>query len=376
MLGELARGNQPIKMIFNVSQRIIAVVAAALVYTTLGGHLPPSYLSPGAALSSDILQRDLGLFFLFAVTYFVVNSVLVSSVVSISTERAFREVWSLNTRGVLGYDLGASLISLLVAWLYTFVQRWIGFGPIGLVGVILPIVAVRHVYGLYHQLQDNGQELLQLMVKAIEARDPYTSGHSLRVRALSRAIAVELGLSAREIDQVETAAVLHDVGKIHEEFAPLLRKESRLTPEETALMQTHAEKSAELVGIVSKFRGAIQESVRHHHERWDGQGYPLGLAGNDIPLGSRIILISDTIDAMTTDRPYRKRLSLDLVIAELQKCKGTQFDPRLADVAISSITVRALIAGASQDLADADGAPTSTKKIPLLRKGLWRTGNA
>ena len=117
-------------MIFNVSQRIIAVVAAALVYTTLGGHLPPSYLSPGAALLSDILQRDLGLFFLFAVTYFVVNSVLVSSVVSISTERAFREVWSLNTRGVLGYDLGASLISLLVAWLYTFVQRWIGFKPL------------------------------------------------------------------------------------------------------------------------------------------------------------------------------------------------------------------------------------------------------
>ena len=112
-------------------------------------------------------------------------------------------------------------------------------------GVILPIVAVRHVYGLYHQLQDNGQELLQLMVKAIEARDPYTSGHSLPGASSSRAIAVELGLSAREIDQVETAAVLHDVGKIHEEFAPLLRKESRLTPEETALMQTHSTKSAE-----------------------------------------------------------------------------------------------------------------------------------
>jgi len=193
---------------------------------------------------------------------------------------------------------------------------------------------------------------------------------------LSRAIALELGLPVRQLEEIETAALLHDVGKIHEEFAPLLRKESRLTPEETALMQTHAEKSAELVGIVSKFRGAIQESVRHHHERWDGQGYPVGLAGNDIPLGSRIILISDTIDAMTTDRPYRKRLSLDLVIAELQKCKGTQFDPELANVAISSITVRALIAGSSQDPTTRDGAPTSTKKIALLRKGLWRTGNA
>ena len=151
LLGELARGNQPIKLVFNVAQRIVAVVAATLVYTILGGQLPPSYLFPGVTLSSDIVQRDLGLFFVFAATYFLVNSVLVSLVVSISTERSFREVWSLNTRGVLGYDLGASLISLLVAWLYSFVQRWVGFGPIGLIGVIIPIVAVRHVYGLYHQ---------------------------------------------------------------------------------------------------------------------------------------------------------------------------------------------------------------------------------
>ena len=375
LLGELARGNQPIKMIFNVSQRIVAVVAATLVYTSLGGALPPSYLSPGVTLSSNFLQRDLGLFFLFAATYFVVNSVLVSLVVSISTDRSFREVWSLNTRGVLGYDLGASLISLLVAWLYSFVQRWVGFGPIGLIGVIIPIVAVRHVYGLYHQLQDSGQELLQLMVKAIEARDPYTSGHSLRVRSLSRAIAVELGLSAREIEQVETAALLHDVGKIHEEFAPLLRKESRLTPEETALMQTHSNKSAELVGIISKFRGYIEDCVRHHHERWDGQGYPFGLASTSIPLGARIILISDTVDAMTTDRPYRKRLSLEIVIAELQKYRGQQFDPEVVDVAINSVAVRRLIVGpqSGTDLLDVN---PSSRKVTWPPSVLWKARRA
>jgi hypothetical protein len=375
LLGELARGNQPIKLIFNVAQRIVAVVAATLVYTTLGGQLPPSYLAPGITLSSDVVQRDLGLFFVFAAAYFLVNSVLVSLVVSISTERSFREVWSLNTRGVLGYDLGASLISLLVAWLYSFVQRWVGFGPIGLIGVIIPIVAVRHVYGLYHQLQDSGQELLQLMVKAIEARDPYTSGHSLRVRALSRAIAVELGLSAREIDQVETAAVLHDVGKIHEEFAPLLRKESRLTPEETALMQTHSKKSSDLVGVISKFRGFIEDCVRHHHERWDGQGYPDGLAGKNIPLGARIILISDTIDAMTTDRPYRKRLSLDIVIAELQKYRGQQFDPEIVDVAVSSVAVRRLIVGPQngEDLIDSN---PSSRRVSWSTGAIWKTRRA
>jgi HD domain-containing protein/MASE9 protein len=370
-LGQLVRGNHSIKVVFNVSQRIVSVVAATLVYTLLGGRLPPSYLSPGVTLSSDVLQRDLGLFFLFASTYFVVNTVLVGLVVSISSERSFREVWSLNTRGVLGYDLGASLISLLVAWLYSFVQRWVGFGSIGLIGVILPVVAVRHVYGLYYQLQDSGQELLQLMVKAIEARDPYTSGHSVRVSQLSRAIAVELGLSAREIEQVETAALLHDVGKIHEEFAPLLRKEGRLTDEETALMQTHSTRSAELVGIISKFRGFIQDSVRHHHERWDGQGYPSGISGASIPLASRIILISDTIDAMTTDRPYRKRLPLDTVVAELQKCRGTQFDPELVNVAIGSVAVRRLIAGATPESFDRDRVPRS-RRVSWSGQGIWK----
>jgi HD domain-containing protein/MASE9 protein len=375
LLAELARGNKVVKIVFNVAQRIVSVVGATLVYTSLGGKLPPAYLAAGVTLSSDVLQRDLGLFFVFATLYFLVNSALVSAVVSISSERAFREVWSLNTRGVLGYDLGASIASVLVAWLYTSVQRWIGFGPIGLIGVILPVVAIRHVYGLYHQLQDSGQELLQLMVKAIEARDPYTSGHSVRVSELSRAIAVELGLSAREIEQVETAALLHDVGKIHEEFAPLLRKEGRLTEEETALMQTHSTRSAELVGIISKFRGFIQDSVRHHHERWDGQGYPGGLSGNSIPLASRIILISDTIDAMTTDRPYRKRLGLEVVIAELQKCKGTQFDPEIALVAISSVAVRRLIVGATPEAFDRDRVPRS-RRVSWPGQSLWKVRGA
>jgi HD-GYP domain-containing protein (c-di-GMP phosphodiesterase class II) len=276
----------------------------------------------------------------------------------------------------LGYDLGASAIAVLVAWLFTRFDLWLGFGSIGLIGVILPIIAVRHIYGLYHQLQDSGQELLQVMVKAIEARDPYTSGHSVRVSELSRTIAVELGLPAREVEQIETAALLHDVGKIHEEFAPLLRKEGRLTPEETALMQTHSAKSAELVGIISKFRGFIQDSVRHHHERWDGEGYPTGLSGKGIPLGSRIILISDTIDAMTTDRPYRKRLPLEVVIAELQKCKGTQFDADLVDVVVSSVGIRRLIAGPSSELEQREVVPSRSRRVSWPAGALWKIRGA
>jgi putative nucleotidyltransferase with HDIG domain len=374
LLGEMVRSNTPLKATFNVSQRILSVSLAVMAYRAAGGQLPPAYLSVSESLSSDAVQRDLGLFFLFAIVYFLVNTVAVSSAVALSSDRSFREVWNLNTRGVLGYDLGASAIALLVAWLYTRFDHWIGFGSIGLIGVVVPIVAVRHVYGLYHQLQDSGQELLQVMVKAIEARDPYTSGHSVRVSRLSRTIAVELGLPAKEVEQIETAALLHDVGKIYEEFAPLLRKEGRLTPEETALMQTHSTKSAELVGIISKFKGFVQDSVRHHHERWDAEGYPSGLGGKSIPLGSRIILISDTIDAMTTDRPYRKRLGLEVVIAELQKCKGTQFDPDLVEVAVSSVSLRRLIVGVGQEFEEANPGPTRSKRVSWPSTTIWKAG--
>jgi HD domain-containing protein/MASE9 protein len=372
LFGEFVRNSPPIKQVFNVSQRVLAVSLAALVYHTLGGQLPPAYLVSTATLSSLEVQRDLGLFFVFATLYFLANSIAVNTAIVLSSGRAFREVWNLNTRGVLAYDLMASFIGVLVAWLYVRFDQWLGFGSLGLIGVIVPIVAVRHVYGLYHQLEDSGQELLQVMVKAIEARDPYTSGHSLRVSEMCRAVAVELGLPAREIEQVETAALLHDVGKIHEEFAPLLRKEGQLTPEETALMQTHSEKSAALVGIISKFHGFIQDSVRHHHERWDGQGYPDGLSKKDIPLGARIILIADTIDAMTTDRPYRKRLSLDVVVGELQKCKGTQFDPDLVDVVVASVAVRRLISGAAVISQAAPNNPSRSRRVSWSTGGLWK----
>lgn len=371
-MGARRKGFQ--KTLFNAAQRTLCVSTAVLVYhQVFHGSIPPAYLKLTPGVTPEAVQHDVFLFFAFAAVYVLVNSSAVSGAVVLTTDRPFREIWHLNFRGLIAYDIVASVIAMLVAFLYVRVQA-AGYGPLGIAGVVVPILVVRHIYGMYHQLQNSGQELLQVMVKAIEARDPYTSGHSLRVSEMSRTIALELGLSAREIEQVETAALLHDVGKIYEEFAPLLRKESRLTPEETALMQTHSTKSAELVGIISKFHGFIQDSVRHHHERWDGQGYPAGLANTAIPLGSRIILISDTIDAMTTDRPYRKRLPLEVVISELQKCKGTQFDPTLVDVVISSVAVRRLIVGPNAD--QPTDAPTRSKRVSWPAAGIWRTKRA
>lgn len=374
-IGESLQGKHLPKVIFNSSQRALSLVGASLVYSAvLGGGVPPAFLQAGQ-LTPGAVQRDLVVFLAFAATYVLINATAVSGVISLSTGRAFREVWHLNFRGLLVYDLWASFIAVFVAWIFVR-SHAIGYGSLGLIATFVPLIVVRHVYTLYHQLEESGQELLQVMVKAIEARDPYTSGHSLRVHELSRTIARELGLSARKIEEIETAALLHDVGKIHEEFAPLLRKEGRLTQEETALMQTHAAKSAELVAIISKFRGPIQQSVRHHHERWDGLGYPDGLARDTISLGARIILIADTVDAMTTDRPYRKRLPLEAVITELQRCKGTQFDPALVDVAVSSVAVRRLIVGPVSGPEHARDDPLRSKRVSWPAAALWKARRA
>lgn len=372
LLSELVARKPLLKATFNTAQRALSVLVGLIAYRTLGGGIPPAYLLADAGVRSTDVQRDLGLFFVFSACYFAVNAGTVSAAVAINSGRRFREIWSLNAKGVLGYDLGASAISLLVAFLYNKSEQWVGFGPIGLLGVVVPVIAIRHVYGMYRKLQNSGRELLDLMVKAIEARDPYTSGHSVRVATLSKAIAQEAGLRSEEVEEIFTAAILHDVGKIHEEFAPLLRKDSRLTSDEMALLQTHSMKSAELVGIISSFRGSIQEAVRSHHERWDGHGYPDGIAGETIPLGARIIMISDTTDAMTTDRPYRRKLTIDAVVGELQKCKGTQFDPSLVDLVVNSVNVRRVMAEIS---VGSDGGERKTGREGGSKRISWRNSN-
>jgi putative nucleotidyltransferase with HDIG domain len=362
----------PIKIVFNSSQFVLSVSAASLVYSIAGGAWPPAYFAEGASIGDAAVKRDVLAFLIAAASYFLTNSTLVSIAVCLSSGRKFREVWTLNTRGIFGYDLVASALAIPVAIAFSW---WGGFG---LILAVLPIIAIRHFYGLYRQLQESGQELLAVMVKAIEARDPYTSGHSERVSRISRAVALELGLPTQQVEEISTAALLHDVGKIHEEFAPLLRKEARLTPEETALMQTHVVKSAELVGIVSKFRGRILDAVRHHHERWDGQGYPDGVQGKAIPIGARIILVADTVDAMTTDRPYRKALGLDVVLAELQRCKGTQFDPELVELFSGSVAIRRLISEASLsgDMSTLPDQPLASRRIAFATGSFWRRRGA
>jgi putative nucleotidyltransferase with HDIG domain len=173
------------------------------------------------------------------------------------------------------------------------------------------------------------------MVAAIEARDAYTSGHSRRVAKASEIIARALGLAPADVERVTVAALLHDVGKIDERFGPILAKEGRLTPEEWDVMKQHPVRGAELVGLLSRLRDIVP-SVRHHHENWDGTGYPDGLRGEKIPVASRIIMFADTLDAITTDRPYRKALGIEEARSEFIRFRGKQFDPTICDRVIAS----------------------------------------
>lgn len=231
----------------------------------------------------------------------------------------------------------SSSISVLLAFLY------IEAGILGLLLVIVPLFFVRHAAQVTFRLEQANRELLELMVKSIEARDPYTSGHSLRVATYAKALARALGLGAREIEQIETGALLHGVGKIYEEFAPVLRKQGRLTEEERLLMHTHPVRSAELVATISSLRGPVERCVRAHHENFDGGGYPDGLVGEEIPVGARIIMVADTADAMMTDRPYREALSYERVVDELEKYTGTQFDPEIVQAFRHSTAIRRLV---------------------------------
>lgn len=326
-VGEAIVRRKPLlKIIFNTSKDIVAVGVAGLLYGSLGG-----------ASSLVEFQRAPVAFAVAVASFFVINSGSTAVAISLSTSSSLGSSFHRLVGGSLLFDLLSTPLALLLAFLYTQVQL------VGVLVVAIPLVLVRHVHSVNLRLENANRELLELMVKAIEARDPYTSGHSVRVSRVAGMLARELGMGARSVEEVETAALLHDVGKIHEEYARILRKEGKLTLEERALMQTHSVRSYELVRTISGFRNGLDLFVRHHHENYDGTGYPDGLRGEDIPIASRIIMVADTTDAMTTDRPYRVAMAFDQVVAELRRFTGKQFDASVVDAFVRSHQIRRFI---------------------------------
>jgi HD-GYP domain-containing protein (c-di-GMP phosphodiesterase class II) len=169
---------------------------------------------------------------------------------------------------------------------------------------------------------------LLALSKAIEARDPYTRGHSARVARMARAVGVRLGCDEARLALLRLGGALHDVGKLVVS-EQVLNKPGPLTAEELAEVREHPTVGARLVTLDPTLRPAVP-AVLYHHERWDGAGYPTGRAGPDIPIEARILAVADSFDAMTSNRPYRSALPTEQAVEEVDRCAGTQFDPDVA----------------------------------------------
>ena len=326
LVAEIAKKREPRKAIFNVAQLTLAYSLSIIIYNKLGGT------SFAHLHSMTIAQTTLAVGLPMLVAYsatFATNTLLVSCVIALSTGERTLRVWRETNNSTIGLDILASPLVFAFAFVYAH------YGPMIASLLWLPILGLRQMNTTNLELAQTNRELLELMIKSIEARDPYTSGHSRRVKEYAVHIARLIGLSATEVEKIGTAALLHDVGKIYDKYAPILLKQDRLTPQEWAVIKEHPNDGANLIATMTRLRELVP-AVRHHHENWDGTGYPEGLKGEDIPLASRVIMFADTFDAMTTKRPYRGPMGEEEVRSELIRCRGRQFDPDITDRLLAS----------------------------------------
>lgn len=205
---------------------------------------------------------------------------------------------------------------------------WATFSLIGPLGIVLATVVVIEMYypwKLLGEQKDLFMKSLQMISNAVDVKDPYTAHHSRRVSGYAVMMARALDVPEEEVERIRIGALMHDIGKIGVR-SDIIRKPSKLTDEEMDLMKGHVAAGASIVGELEILNKST-DIVQHHHENFDGTGYPGGLAGKEIPLGSRIVLVADAFDALTTDRPYRKGRSMAEAFEVLEAHKHTQFDP-------------------------------------------------
>ena len=351
LITELWAGRGALRIVFNTSQTILSYGIGSWIfhwtYSQTGATAPP-----GAEFITSFFP-----FYALAVCFFLLNLAFVSTFVAIRDQQPlFGVVAETAGRGGgnLFYDLLASPVALFAAYLHQ------NFEIAGLLAVVLPLLLIRYSYLWAIQLQKANRDLLRVLIKAIETRDPYTSGHSLRVSTLARMIAEDFGLRPSVINHVETAALLHDIGKIDAQYAGIISKEASLTDDELSVIKTHATRGADLLESLTSLEREVIVGVRHHHEQYDGSGYPAGLEGKSIPLAARIIMICDAVDAMLSDRPYRDALPVSVVRSELERCSGTQFDPDLVGVILQYNTLER-----AELLVDRSGARRKPRAVAI-----------
>jgi HD domain-containing protein/MASE9 protein len=278
------------------------------------------------------LGRELGATLFGVLVYSLFNLALVSVLIHFRTGRTIREFFGRAETANIWLNI---LTMAPLAWLMALVYRLLpGAGWWATLLFALPLFTTRIAYQRFVQMREMFTQTIGALAEAVDKRDPYTSKHSQRVRLISVDIGRELRVSAAELEALEWGGLLHDVGKIGVPDSVLL-KQGKLTRDERITMNAHPVLGAQIIGPVDRLAPELPV-IRHHHEWYNGSGYPDRLMGDEIPRLARILHVADAFEAMTADRPYRKALSKEQALAELRKFAGVQFDPECVDAFVKT----------------------------------------
>jgi putative nucleotidyltransferase with HDIG domain len=301
-----------LKIVFNVAGYVATISLASHAIGIFGGMWAATLAQPRDHIAL------VGVFIVSAITYYGINSILLAFIISAATQRSFFHILRLNGRNTGLSELAGTTVGMLFSLMWVLEPLWTVF-------LAFPAAVVSRSLNSIHQLETETRDAVESVAGIVDHRDPTTYRHSNRVAGYAAMLARELEVSEEDVELVEQAASVHDVGKIAVPDSVLL-KPGALDEEERQAMAAHTTVGAE---ILTKFRlfKAGASIVLHHHENFDGSGYPHGLAGNQIPLGARIVAVADAFDAMTSNRPYRAAMSLDEAVTRLRAGAGTQWDP-------------------------------------------------
>ena len=302
-------GKWLLQMGFNSGQLAISVGVSALLFQYLKYTLPEGSLFIGIAAIVSWL------------TLLIINTGLVTVAFAFSRGLSPQAVWISNMRWAIPNSMALMPLGYLIAQIHLQIGVW------GVILFFVPLMIARYSFQAYIDLRENFLDTIRSLTAALDAKDPYTRGHSDRVAGYAVEIARRLRIPEDQVEDLKYIALLHDAGKIGTS-EQILHKPGRLNDDEFQKMQCHSAIGADIVRNVKMLaKGA--EIIRHHHERWDGRGYPDGKKGDEIPVSSRIIAVSDAFDAMISDRPYRAAMLPEAALQEITRCAGTQLDPRM-----------------------------------------------
>lgn len=316
--------------LFNSEISLRKALLNILLFTITISVSGVAYYQSGGGHNHLTLIRDVIPLIIASVTYLLVNASFLTCGISIIHDLNFKATWQSNIKWALPSFVALAPLGYLLAYVYESMSI-----P-GALLLLIPLFLARFSFNQYIQTKKAHLSVVQALAAALEAKDPYTRGHSDRVAEYSEAICRRLGMSEEFIEELVQAARMHDIGKIGvpEE---ILNKPGQLTDLEFGLIKGHPQAGFNILKEVD-FLTSIAEIIRYHHEWYDGsKGYPGELSGEKIPIGARILMVADCFDAMTSDRPYRKALTVEEAIMELKKGGGSQFDPRIVETFVGYI---------------------------------------